>query len=399
VCAAAACRHVVPAAAAPSGKLSDSRDAALTPVERLGLLLFEDTSLSEPPGQACSSCHEAARAFTGNGGSRIAAVARGSRHEVFGNRNAQTIMYAAFRPPFRFVSERDERGNVESKPTGGFFWDGRADTLAEQAKGPFLNPREMNNPGAGAVVDKVRRSSYSALFRSVYGAAAFDDVDAAFDRIAEAIAAFERTSRFRPFSSKFDGFLRGKVTLDAREARGFELFKDTEKGNCIACHAGRTDSRQPTDWLFTDFTFDVLAMPRNPAIPDNADPTSFDLGLCRQDRIPARAPAGFQIDSLCGAFQVPTLRNVELTAPYGHNGAFATLRDVVRFYATRDSNPALWYPMRSGRVDAFDDLPAAARANVNRREAPYDRNPGQPPRLTDEDVDALVAFLRTLTDR
>ena len=96
---------------------------------------------------------------------------------------------------------------------------------------------------------------------------------------------------------------------------------------------------------------------------------------------------------------MPTLRNVELTAPYGHNGAFATLRDVVRFYATRDTNPERWYPMRSGRVDAFDDLPVGAHANVNRSEAPYDRNPGQPPRLTDEDIDAIVAFLRTLTDR
>ena len=207
-------------------------------------------------------------------------------------------------------------------------------------------------------------------------------MDTAFDRIGGAIAAFERTSRFQPFSSKFDAFLRGHVALDAREARGFELFKDAQAGNCIACHAGRTDSKQPTDWLFTDFTFDVVGMPRNPAIPDNANPASFDLGLCRQDRIAARAPAGFPVDSLCGAFQVPTLRNVELTAPYGHNGAFATLRDVVRFYATRDTNPERWYPMRSGRVDTFDDLPAGAHANVNKSEVPYDRKPGQPPGLT-----------------
>ena len=399
LCLSAACRRTAPIGATPEAIANGSPEGSLTAVERLGMLLFQDTSLSEPAGQACISCHDPSRAFTGDGGSRIGAVARGSRPEIFGSRNAQTIMYAAFRPPLRFVAEVDDQGNVESKPTGGFFWDGRADTLAEQAKLPFLNPREMNNPNAGAVVDKVRKSGSAALFRAVFGATAFDEVDVAFDRVADAIAAFERTPRFRPFASKFDAFLRGKVDLEAKEARGFQLFKDAEKGNCIACHAGRTDSKDPTEWLFTDFTFDVLAMPRNPTIPDNAAPEAFDLGLCRQERIAARAPAGFHVDGLCGAFQVPSLRNVELTAPYGHNGAFATLQDVVRFYATRDTNPERWYPTRSGRVQTYDDLPARAHVNVNRTEVPYDRHPGQPERLSDEEVDAIVSFLRTLTDR
>jgi cytochrome c peroxidase len=397
----AACRRAVPTAAAPDAVVTGASASAtsLTPVERLGMSLFEDTNLSEPPGQACASCHDAHHAFTGDGGSRIAGVARGSRPDIFGNRNAQSIMYAAFRPPFRFVSERDEHGDVDIKPTGGLFWDGRADTLAEQAKGPFMNPREMNNAGPVAVVDKVRRSDYAALFRTVYGATALDDAGAAFDRIGEAIAAFEQTPRFRPFSSKFDAFLRGQATLDAREARGFALFKDPDKGNCIACHAGQADSRDPADWLFTDFTFDAVGMPRNRGIPDNATATSFDLGLCRQERAAARAPAGFDVETLCGAFQVPTLRNVELTAPYGHNGVFATLREVVRFYATRDTNPERWYPTDAGRVHKLDDLPAGAHANVNTKEVPYDRRPGQRPRLTEDDVDAIVAFLRTLTDR
>ena len=323
----------------------------------------------------------------------------GARPGVFGTRNAQTIMYASFRPAFRFVSERDDRGNLETKPVGGAFWDGRVDTLAEQAKAPFLNPREMNNPNPGTVVEKVRRSPYAALFRSVDGPAALDDVDAAFDRIAEALAAFQTSRRFRPFSSKFDDFLRGRAVLDVQEARGFELFKDSEKGNCIACHVGRPDSKEPADWLFTDFTFDVLGMPRNRAIPDNGDPEWFDLGLCRQERIASRAPAGFDVDSLCGAFQVPTLRNVELTAPYGHNGVFTSLRDVVSFYATRDTDPERWYPMRAGRVRKFDDLPTRAHANVNVNEVHYDRHAGQPPRLDDAEVDAIVAFLRTSTDR
>ena len=374
ICLGAACRQ--PAAAAPAE------------LERLGQLLFEDPSLSEPPGQSCASCHDPARAFTGNGGSRIEAISRGAAPGVFGNRNAPTLAYASFRPPFRFVTERNDKGELETKPVGGFFWDGRADTLAEQAMVPFLNPREMNNPTPAAVVEKVRRGPHAGLFRRVYGPQAFDEPGAAFQRIGQAIAAFELTPRFHRFSSKFDDFLRGRAALDRQEARGFALFRDPEKGNCIACHAAKADSKKPADWLFTDFTFDALGLPRHRGIPDNSDPAFFDLGLCEAPQVRARAPAGFDVGALCGAFQVPSLRNVDLTAPYGHNGVFASLRDLVRFYVTRDINPA-----------RLDDLPPRARRNVNTDEAPYDRKPSQPARLDDEEIDAIVAFLRTLTDR
>ncbi|HWA77159.1 MAG TPA: cytochrome c peroxidase [Polyangiaceae bacterium] len=374
-------------------------NAGLTSLQLLGSKLFDEPALSEPPGKACSSCHEAERAFTGNAGSRIPAVAAGSRQEVFGNRNVPGIAYASFRPPFSFVSETDGDGPPHLEPQGGFFWDGRANSLSEQAKGPLLNPREMNNSSAASVVDKVRRSSSASLFRSLFGANAFDDVDSAFDRIAQALAAFESSSRFHPFSSKFDEVLRRRATFSALEARGFELFKNPEKGNCIACHSGNERSNDPADWLFTDFTFDALGLPRNPALPDNAAETAFDLGLCRQEGLARRAPVGVEVESLCGAFQVPTLRNVEVTAPYGHNGVFATLTDVVRFYVTRDTNPERWYPTRAGSPRQFDDLPPQYRGNVNRDEAPYDRKPGQAPRLNEQEIAAVVAFLRTLTDR
>jgi len=289
--------------------------ASLTAVQLLGKKIFEDTNLSEPPGQACSSCHDSDHAFTGNNGSRIPAIALGSRPEVFGNRNAPTVMYAMFSPAFSLGAERNDDGTIEYTPTGGQFWDGRATNLAEQAKKPFLNTREMNNPSAAAVIAKVRVSSYADLFGSVYGSDAFDDVDAAYDRLARAVAAFEQNSRFHPFSSKFDDYLRGRAKLDPVEARGFELFKDPRKGNCIACHVGDETSRQPRDWLFTDFTYDNLGIPRNTHIPDNDDPSFFDLGLCQQDGLAARAPRGLDVERLCGAFKVPTLRNVELTAP------------------------------------------------------------------------------------
>ncbi|HVO27284.1 MAG TPA: cytochrome-c peroxidase [Candidatus Margulisiibacteriota bacterium] len=377
-----------------------SDEASLTPAALLGKRLFEDTNLSEPPGQACASCHDSQHAFTGNNGSRIPAVALGSRPETFGNRNTPTVMYALFSPGFSFVAAPDEDGLIDYTPTGGQFWDGRATSLAEQAMQPFLNSREMNNPNPAAVIAKVRDSSYAALFRSVYGSNALDDVDTAYDQLVDAIAAFESTPRFHPFSSKFDDYLRGTATLDPAEARGFELFKDPEKGNCIACHVGDESSRDPAAWLFTDFTYDNLGIPRNTKIPDNNDPTFFDLGLCKQEGIAAKAPPGFDVESLCGAFKVPTLRNVAVTAPYGHNGYFTTLRDVVRFYVTRDTNPELWYPTdAAGNVQKFNDLPPEYRANVNTEEVPYDRKPGEQPRLADDEIDAVVAFLNTLTDR
>jgi cytochrome c peroxidase len=103
--------------------------------------------------------------------------------------------------------------------------------------------------------------------------------------------------------------------------------------------------------------------------------------------------------SQCGKFKVPTLRNVALTAPYFHNGRFGTLREVVDFYATRDTHPERWYPRdAAGNVVKFDDLPPAYRGNVNTSEAPYNRQPGAAPVLNDDEIDMIVEFLNTLTD-
>jgi cytochrome c peroxidase len=146
--------------------------------------------------------------------------------------------------------------------------------------------------------------------------------------------------------------------------------------------------------LFTDFSYDVLAVPRNRATPFNSEPRHYDLGLCMQPGITLRVPKGVDLSELCGAFKVPTLRNVAVTGPYFHNGAISTLRDAVAFYATRDVDPARWY--KDGVT--FDDLPERYWKNVNRTEVPYDIKPGQQPRLNDHEIDAIVAFLETLTD-
>jgi cytochrome c peroxidase len=305
-------------------------------------------------------------------------------------RNTPTAMYAMYSPTFQFVDDPTDGPT----PTGGQFWDGRADTLALQAQGPLLNPIEMNNTDVAMVAAKVRQADYAPLFRAVYGAAALADDNRTFDDLADAIGAFEQTEPFRPFNSDFDAYLRGDQPLTPAQARGFALFQDPDKGNCIACHAGDPSSHDPAAWLFTDHTYDNLGVPRNTAIPANADASHYDLGLCQAPGIAAKLPAGVDLESLCGAFKVPTLRNVAVTGPYFHNGRFDNLRDVVKFYVTRDTNPELWYPAGN----KFDDLPDADKGNVNQEEVPYDRMPGDAPHLTDDEIDDVVAFLNALTD-
>lgn len=372
----------------------------LTPLELLGRRVFEDKSLSRPEGVSCASCHDPAKAFQGDNGSTVAGVARGSRPDSLGTRNTPSIMYATFTPPFAFVEEKDEKtGKIETAPVGGQFLDGRASDLLAQVEGPMLNPVEMNMPSKRAVVEAVRAGAYADLARQVYGEKIFADPDAAFEKLAQAVVAFESTPRFHPFASKFDDFLRGRAKLTPIEEKGLALFKDPKKGNCIACHVGKEGSIDPKAWLFTDFTYDAFGAPKNRAIPSNAE-AAADLGLCKQPGIEKVAPKGFEIESVCGAFKVPTLRNVAITGPYLHNGVFAKLRDVVAFYATRDTSPEHWYPKGAkDEIEKFDDLPAQHRANVNFDEVPYDRKLRQRPRLSDKEVDAIVAFLETLTDR
>ena len=376
----------------------ETTEAELSPIERLGKRIFEDKTLSRPAGVACASCHDSAHAYQGNNGSPIAALAQGAPPHALGKRNTPTIMYSSFAPPFRFIDDRDEKtGAVEKIPAGGQFHDGRAVDLTAQVEGPLLDPNEMNAPSKRAAVETIRDGAYAPLAREVYGDKIFDNPDAAFVKFATAVAAYESSARFHPFASKFDDVLRGKAHFTPLEEKGFALFKDPEKGNCLACHAGVEKSREPRDWLFTDFTYDALGAPKNKLIPATTGPHKEpDLGLCKRPGIAAIAPAGFDVDSLCGAFKVPTLRNVAVTGPYLHNGVFTKLRDVVAFYATRDTNPARWYPKAKQK---FNDLPSKYRDNVNIEEVPYDRKIGEKPRLNEAEIDAIVAFLETLTDR
>lgn len=336
----------------------------LTSKEQLGKSLFFDSNLSTPPGQACSSCHSPSAGF-GNANQELP-VSRGAHPDLYGNRNDLTSSYAAFIPPLQFDS-------TEGIWVGGLFWDGRASTLAEQAKGPPLNPLEMANADVASIAEALRSAEYRDLFIEVYGDNALDDAAVAYDHMADAIAAYETSSEMNPFDSKYDLYLVGTVSLSEQEQRGLALFTDEQKGNCAACH--------PVDpgpfghaALFTDYTYDNLGVPKNPESPFYDLPEQFnpdgdeyvDLGL---------GPVVEDPD-MNGLFRVPTLRNVALTPPYMHNGVFKTLYQVVAFYNSRDV--ASWpHPEWADNVnrDELGDLG-----------------------LTPLEMEDIVAFMKTLSD-
>lgn len=326
--------------------------AGLTQMEQLGKIMYQDKDFSLNATQSCQTCHHHVAGFADPTNSRdpyFTVVSLGDDGASKGGRNAPTAAYAGYSP----VLQQDANGEY----VGGMFWDGRAtgwtlgDPLAEQAQGPPLNPVEMNMPSKEAVVQAVRDSNYTHLFYEVFGEGALGDVDAAYDNIARAIAAYERSKEVQKFSSRFD-----QGILSEKEQSGMDLFA----ANCAQCHSMTdTTGKGP---LFTNYSYANIGFPANPLLAGNP----VDLGL-----------GGFLVDiTENGKFKVPTLRNVGLSAPYSHNGYFATLKGIVNFKNTRDVGD--W------------EAPEVA-ANLNTADI---GNLG----LTDQEVDDIVAFLMTLTD-
>jgi len=260
----------------------------LTKKQILGKKLFHDKNLSTPPGQACVDCHSPDTGFS-NPESDLP-VSRGVHKDRFGNRNDLPAAYAGFSPEFHYDAD-------EELYVGGQFWDGRAANLAEQAKGPFLNPLEMANPDEQTVIEKIRNSDYAGLFKEVFGSDALDDTEKAYNFAVEAIAEYEMSYELNQFDSKYDFYLKGKAALTEQEMKGLALFEDMAKGNCAACHPNEpgTDGSPP---LFTDYTYDNLGVPKNAENPFyylpkelNPDGLNFivnrdelgDLGLTEQE--------------------------------------------------------------------------------------------------------------------
>jgi cytochrome c peroxidase len=414
-----------------------------------GKALFNDKSLSVSGKQSCATCHVASRAFTGDPATDqgLPVPLGGPNMDIPGFRNAPSLMYASLTPPF-FLDA--------GTPTGGFFRDGRASSLDQQAQLPFITPFEMANQDATEVVGRLKNSPDTLqTFIAAYGAQALNDPQVALADMGLALSAYEtEDADFHPFTSKFDYWQNGQAQLTAEELQGLALFNNPGKGNCTACHPSQRQgySEHP---LFTDFTYDNIGVPRNWNIPANAvtpvspisgvslasympagpsnvpadaEYTYYDMGLCgpfqTANTDPNPRPSFFDITTLCGLFKVPSLRNVAVTSPYFHDGAFSTLHEVVEWYVTRDinnntgNNPApvaagpggnpyfplgTFYTNADGTPDLFqyNDLPVEFDANVNIAEVPYTPptfSGGQAPTLTAAEIDAVVAFLCTLTD-
>ncbi|MEK6699556.1 MAG: cytochrome c peroxidase [Nitrospirota bacterium] len=338
-----------------------------TPQQQLGSNVFFDTNLSEPAGQGCVSCHHPAFGFADP--DQNLPVSEGVMPGRFGTRNSPSAAYAAFFPTFTL------KGGI----LGGQFWDGRAADLTEQAKGPFLNPVEMNNTSQAQVIGKIALAAYASLFEQVCGPNAFDpaNTEISYNCMAASIAAFEGTSELNKFTSKFDAYLAGLYALTPQEDQGRRLFSTS--GKCAHCHI---DNGKPV--VFTDFKFHNIGLPTNREYPFSLlNPIPIDRGL-----------GGFLNDPRQdGKFKNPHLRNIALTAPYMHNGVLKTLKQVVHFYNTRDvlapCDPAL------GNLDPGFSITCWAAPEIPQT---MDSSFLGDLRLTDAEEDAVVAFMMTFTD-
>lgn len=368
--------------------------ARATQITELGRQLFFDPGLSASRSLACATCHNPAAGFGPT--NALSVQVGGAKRNLPGTRAAPSLTYLASAPFFTehyYESEDEGDESVDQGLAGGRTWDGRVNRPRDQAAIPLLAPNEMANTSEAAVVARAAKAPYAARMRRLYGKTLFADTHRAFSAIGEALEAFQESPElFSPYTSKYDAFLRGQVALSDQETRGRMAFNDPAKGNCVRCHKSQlTPARNLPK--FTDFGFVAIGVPRNPAIPANADPNYYDLGACG----PLRTDLADR-PQYCGMFKAPTLRNVAVRRSFYHNGIFHTLEEAVAFYATRDTNPERWYPKGPDeQVQKFNDLPAQYRANLD-VEPPFDRKPGEAPALSDEEVADVVAFLRTLTD-
>ncbi|WP_266160207.1 cytochrome-c peroxidase [Dyella silvatica] len=367
---------------------ADASSAVFQPdpvLAELGRRVFNDARLSEPAGTACARCHDPARAFSPN---LVAnGVPPGGRPGHFSQRNAPSLLYVRYVPQRYFYQDDDA---PYASPFGGLFADGRANNLAEQIRGPLFDPDEMNNASPASLLRKINRTELAPALAARFGPAVQRDPQQLLQALGAVMQAYLQSDEMAPFSSRFDDYLRHRTPLSAQEMRGLALFKDPDKGNCASCHTLSDTASRPERSLFTDFGYDAIAVPRNPALPANRDAAHFDHGLCTTaQRLHWPEPGQW-----CGYLRTPSLRNVAVRQSFMHNGVFRTLRDAVAFYNTRSIDPRRWY---HGGVE-FDDVAPIYRAYINVNTMPMNRRPGMSPALSETEIDDIVAFLRTLTD-
>ncbi len=317
---------------------------------RLGERLFHDARFSADGKVSCATCHDSRKAFTDN-----LPVSRGFMGKT-GTRNAPTVLNAAY---------------MET-----LFWDGREPDLEGQSKQPFINPVEGGLRNHEPILATIRQDeAYRKAFREVFGVS---PTDISMDHVAKAIASFERT--LVSGNSPFDRWRYGgeKDAMTPQQLRGFRLF--TGKARCVSCHVV-----EQTQALFTDNRFHNIGVGfkriqgkemQTAAAFLKAKRAGADVDKTVLTQANMSELGRFAVTenlTEVGAFKTPTLRNVELTAPYMHDGSLETLEEVVEFYNN------------GGRLKPTDPL------------SPFLSGGIRPLDLTDEEKADLVAFLKALT--
>lgn len=342
-------------------------------VVALGRALFRDKSLSNPPGQACISCHDPSAGFTfpDSTMNKATGMAPGAVQGRFGNRKPPSIAYAPF-----MKTGIPHYDRVAMAWVGGLFWDGRAKNAVEQIQFPFYNANEMNNQihNVGRpdfIAKKLTSGPLVKLFEKAYGPKVFSlSPERLFEKIAESIVAYESSPEVSPFTSKYDAYLEGKAQLTPEELLGLRLTTGTLNGrpggfpfrksaHCMDCHGNSTNLSLAPD-LWTNSCYANLGVPQNDVSPyfamtdQQSNPDGYnangkeyiDMGLAGfiypfYGWTP-RKPHGPDPLGLIGTFKAPTLRNVdkrpnpEFVKSYMHNGYFKSLKDVVHFYNSRN---------------------------------------------------------------
>ncbi|MBL1434880.1 MAG: c-type cytochrome [Rhodobacteraceae bacterium] len=353
-----------------------SAQIAFSSIESFGEALFFDTNLSANRTQSCATCHDPANGFVD---ARAAmpgnAFSLGDDGHSFGDRNAPTAAYAMFSPPF---GQTDEGYYI-----GGQFLDGREADLEGQAGGPPLNPIEMGMPDKASIVARLTENpDYVVTMQALFGAEMLAQPEAAYAAMAASIAAFERTDEFAPFDSKYDRYLSGDYTLTNEEELGRLLFFSEQFTNCNQCHQLHS-SQLAAQETFTDYRYYNIGVPSNVAGREinGVDVATVDHGLLGNPAVNNPAEDG--------KFRTPTLRNIAVTGPYMHNGVFTDLRTVILFYNKYNSrSEARQINPETGATWAAPEVPATVELDI--------LNDG--PALEDQRIDAIVAFLKTLTD-
>jgi len=306
----------------------------------LGKKLFFEKNLSFDASISCASCHEISQRKGGADGRRTSL----GIYNLRGSRNAPTVLNAAFQRVL--------------------FWDGRANSLEEQAKGPILNPLEMRMPSFDEVKRRLKKlPEYPLLFENAFG------VKNAITEgnIVKAIASFERTL-ITP-NSPYDRFVKGDTTaLTKQQVRGMALFEST---GCILCHSGPNfsdASMGPSKSAFRLF----------PALIDISYESKY--GFTKDKGREKSEGSG------TGVWRIPSLRNVSLTAPYFHNGSVDDLKEAIRIMATVQLNKVV-------KKTANDEKRYYWSPNDKKFHVEDDIS------LSESDIDDLASFLESLTSQ